>query len=68
MGAGQVSAEVGLMEQPTLAPAIGGSDGKRKTPLVPNAVAWRASCDSADQLKKLARGHAGARDEVAPKN
>lgn len=39
MGAGQVSAEVGLMEQPTLAPAIGGSDGKRKTPLVPNAVA-----------------------------
>lgn len=68
MGAGQVSAEVGLMVFPTLEPAIGGGDGKQEVSLVPNSVKRSSLSDSANQFKKLAGGDTGAGDEVTPKN
>jgi hypothetical protein len=61
-------AQMRLMKHPTLEPAIGCGDRKGEISLVPHAVKWHALSDLADQLKKLACGHAGPGDEVAPDN
>lgn len=62
MGLRQVGAEVCLVSMPTLEPPIGGGDGKREVPLVPNSMKGASLNHSCDQLKEVDGGDAGARD------
>jgi len=68
MGAGQMGAEVSLIELPTLEPAIGSGNRKREAFLVPNVMEGRSLSDSANQLEKVACGDAGAGDEMTPQD
>jgi len=67
-GARQMGSQMSLAAMPAADPTIGCGDRKREPALVPDLVKRLALSDSANQLKKLAGGHAGAGQEMTPED
>lgn len=68
VGLAEKTAQVGLIAQPALKPAVGCSDGEREAALMPDTVKRLAFGDSRDQCNQVRRSDAGVSNEMAPEN
>ncbi len=68
VGLPEMTAQVGLIAQPALEPAVGGGDGEREAVLMPDTVKCLSLGDSGDQCKQVCRSDAGVSSEMAPEN